>query len=85
MNLVYGSAPVMIEAQASLILPTVTVKMGDIGGKIFGREPDPAHTRHYYVTAEDCVWDFAPQGRDVICGNAFPPQARTNRSSMKIR
>ena len=64
---------------------TVTAKMGDVGGKFFGRIPDPARTRHYYVAAESVLWDYAPQGRDVICGKPFPPPLVKSRESVKTR
>jgi len=50
------------------IRPTVTAKMGDVGGKYFGKTPDPAKTRHYYVAAEPDQWDYMPAGSDPICG-----------------
>src|SRR2546430_7555214 len=65
--------------------PTVTIEMGDVGGKIFGRAPDPAKTRHYYIAAEPVLWNFAPEGQDPVCGKAFPPSLLLNRVSWKIR
>ena len=59
----------------NVIPPTVTVAMGDVGGKIFGRAPDPAKTRHYYIAAEPELWNYAPEGRDPICGKPLPPRA----------
>jgi hypothetical protein len=50
------------------IKPTVTAKMGDMGGKYFGQTPDPAKTHHYYIAAEPDQWDFMPGGSDPICG-----------------
>ena len=32
-----------------------------------------AATRHYYIAAEDVVWDYAPSGRDLLNGGAIPP------------
>ncbi len=41
-----------------------------------------ARTRHYYVTAEDVVWDFAPSGQNLIhCLDSAPcpiPEPWTN-------
>jgi manganese oxidase len=74
-----------LHAKLNAIAPTVTVAMGDVGGKFFGRTPDPAKTRHYYVAAELEAWDFAPQGRDVICGRPLPPQVIDAHSAIKIR
>jgi len=31
-----------------------------------------AKARHYYIAAEDVVWDYAPSGRDLIHGIALP-------------
>jgi hypothetical protein len=59
--------------------------MGDVGGKFFGRTPDPARTRHYFIAAEPEVWDYAPQGRDVICGKPLPPPVVAKRQGDKLR
>jgi hypothetical protein len=69
----------------SSIRPTVVPENGDAGGKFFGRPPAPEKTRHYYVAAEPEIWDFAPAGRDEICGLPFPPGVARNRKSGKIR
>ena len=55
------------------VTPTVTVKDGDMGGRYFGKAPDPEHTRHYYIAAEPTLWDFAPEVNDTICGKPMPP------------
>ena len=34
---------------AYTVKPTVTKEMGDVGGTYFGKAPDPAKTRHYYI------------------------------------
>lgn len=31
-----------------------------------------AVTRHYYIAAEDVIWDYAPSGRDLMDGRAVP-------------
>jgi FtsP/CotA-like multicopper oxidase with cupredoxin domain len=64
---------------------TVTKAMGDMGGKYFGKIPDPAKTKHYYIAAEPVVWDFAPGGEDLVCGKTFPDSLLLNRSAAKIR
>src|SRR5947208_2296319 len=48
------------DASAPLIIqPTVTTATtGDLGGKFFGRVPDPQKTRRYYIAAESELWDF---------------------------
>lgn len=30
-------------------------------------------TRHYYIAADEVIWDYAPDGRNVITGRAFDP------------
>ncbi len=50
-----------------------------------GAAPDPALTRHYYIAAEPCIWDFAPEGEDPVCGKAFPAPLVANRASWKTR
>ena len=60
------------------IAPTVTVTMGDVGGKYFGSAPDPKRTRHYFIAAEASPWDFAPEVSDAICGKPLPPSAPKN-------
>ena len=67
------------------VRPTVTVEMGELGGKFFGSSPDPAKTRHYYIAAEPERWDYAPEGRDVICGKPLPPPVIANRRGSKLR
>ena len=67
------------------VTPTVTVQMGDVGGKFFGREPDPAKTRRYYIAAEPELWDYAPQGRDPVCGKPLPPPVVMQRHVGKMR
>jgi hypothetical protein len=47
--------------------------MGDPGGKFFGRPPEAARTRHYYIAAEPELWSFAPKGRDPALGKPLPP------------
>src|SRR5207249_3979165 len=69
----------------TVIQPTTTVEMGDLGGKYFGKAPDSAKTRHYYIAAEPQLWDYAPAGRDVICGKTLPPQVIARRQGAKTR
>lgn len=65
--------------------PTVTVAMGDVGGKFFGQSPDPAKTRRYYIAAEPQLWDYLPEGRDPVCGKPLPPPVLNQRRGGKIR
>ncbi|WP_162145302.1 multicopper oxidase domain-containing protein [Chthoniobacter flavus] len=64
---------------------TVTPEMGDVGGKFFGKVPDPQKVHHYYIAAEPELWNFVPEGQDPVCGKAFPSSLLLNRVSWKIR
>lgn len=68
-----------------IIRPTVTVETGDTGGTFFGAAPDPLKTRRYYLAAEIVPWDFAPSGRDDMCGFTLPPAVVANRTRTKLR
>jgi manganese oxidase len=59
--------------------------MGDVGGKFFGGVPDPQKTRRYYIAAEPELWDYAPAGRDEMCGVTLPPPLLANRTGSKLR
>src|SRR5215510_4902941 len=65
--------------------PTVTVAMTNAGGKFFGKVPDPTRTRHYYIAAEPQRWDYAPEGRDPICGKPLPASISGKQYGSKIR
>jgi hypothetical protein len=69
----------------NVIPPTVTAAMGDVGGKFFGRPPDPARTRQYYIAIEPELWDYVPQGLDPVCGKPLPPPVVAQRRGGKIR
>src|SRR5262245_22503548 len=79
-----GTRALAIPVRTNAIPPTVTAGMGDLGGKMFGRVPDPARTRHYYIAAETSVWDYAPEGADPVCGKPIPPQIASMRASTKV-
>ena len=64
---------------------TVTAAMGDVGGKFFGKVPDPSRTRHFYIAIEPELWDYAPEGQDPICGFPFPPPLTAQRRTGKLR
>ncbi len=68
-----------------MIEPTVIPEMGDVGGRFFGEIPDAKKTRHYYIAAEPVLWDFAPEGRDSVCGKLLPPDVLLHRHSWKVR
>ncbi len=68
-----------------IIRPTVTVETGDTGGTFFGTPPAPEKTRRYYLAAEIVPWDFAPSGRDDMCGFTLPPAVVANRTRTKLR
>ena len=44
-----------------------------------------ATVRHYYIAAEDVVWDYAPGGRDLIHGIALPAPWREKTRWNKTR
>jgi manganese oxidase len=82
------SIPLFVNAEDAVenqIRPTVTVESGDIGGTFFAQAPDPQKTRRYYIAAESELWDFAPSGREELCGTALPPNVSRNRKSGKLR
>lgn len=78
-----GSA--QVNPMTNFVPPTVTAAMGDVGGKFFGRTPDPARTRQYYVAIEPELWDYVPQGLDPVCGKPLPPSIVAQRRGGKIR
>ena len=67
------------------IRPTTTAATGDRGGKYFGQTPDSRKVHHYYVAAESELWDYAPAGRDEVCGLPLPPSVLANRQVGKVR
>lgn len=67
------------------IQPTVTATMKNAGGTFFGRQPDPRKSHRYYIAAEPELWDYAPSGRDEICGKPLPPPVVANRNAGKLR
>lgn len=73
-----GDAPLVVR-------PTVTIATGDTGGKSFGLLPDPKKTRRYFIAAESELWDFAPAGRDEVCGLPIPQNVLRHRKSGKLR
>lgn len=80
-----GTPAPQADPQSLPVQPTVTPEMGDPGGKIFGKTPDPAKTKHYYIAAEPVLWNFVPEGADPVCGKTFPPSLLLNRTAWKIR
>lgn len=79
------ATPPQFNPPTNVIPPTVTAAMGDPGGKFFGRPPDPARTRHYYVAIEPELWDYVPQGLDPVCGKPLPPPVLAQRRGGKVR
>src|SRR5688572_3020234 len=67
------------------VVPTVTADMGEVGGTFFGRTPDPARTRHYYIAAQPQEWDYAPLGRDPVFDSPLPPPLAAKRQGVKMR
>jgi manganese oxidase len=74
-----------LAASTNFIQATVTRETGDTGGKFFGQTPDATRTRRYYIAAEPEIWDYAPQGRDVVCGKPLPPPILASHRGGKIR
>jgi hypothetical protein len=54
-------------------------------GTFFGKTPDPKRTHHYYIAAETELWDYAPEGQDVICGEPLRSPLSENRKAVKYR
>ena len=65
--------------------PTVFEGDPDPGGKFFGKAPDPAHVRRYFIAAETEVWNFLPDGEDATMKNKVPPHILNNSVSGKSR
>jgi manganese oxidase len=78
-----GAPP--LTAPTNDVVPTITAAMGDLGGKFFGQAPDPAKTRRYFIAAEPEMWDYVPQGADVVCGKPLPPPLLAQRRGGKVR
>lgn len=57
----------------------------NLGGTFFGKIPDPKRTHHYYIAAEPELWDYAPEGQDVICGQPLQSPLKENRKAVKYR
>jgi len=55
------------------------------GGTYFGKIPDPKRTHHYFIAAESELWDYAPEGQDVICGEPLSSPLKENRKAVKYR
>jgi hypothetical protein len=67
-----------------MVVPVVGAET-EPGGLFFGERPDPAKSRHYYVAAEPVVWDYAPGGRNDVCGDPIPPALAEARVASKVR
>lgn len=80
-----GRAQPVVPGPPPEVRPTVTIESGDTGGKFFGAVPDPQKTRHYYIAAESVLWDYAPSGRDEVCGLPLAPPLLRNRKAGKLR
>jgi FtsP/CotA-like multicopper oxidase with cupredoxin domain len=46
---------------------------------------DAGVTRHYYIAAEEYVWDFAPTGLDLVANGPVPQPWRDNTRWSKVR
>lgn len=47
--------------------------------------PAFARVRHYYIAAEDCTWDFAPSGVNMISGGTIPKPWGRQTKWAKVR
>ncbi|NQW99634.1 multicopper oxidase domain-containing protein [bacterium] len=72
-------------AVSPVMKPTVFEGEPDPGGKFFGDPPDPARVKRYFIAAENEIWDFLPEGKDVVLGNPIPPQIEASPKSPKKR
>jgi hypothetical protein len=63
----------------------VTKDDADAGGTFFGQPHDPARTRQYFIAAEVDAWDFAPGGKDPVCGLTLPPALAAQHTAFKLR
>jgi manganese oxidase len=64
--------------------PTVTLEMGDPGGKFFGKTPPREKSRNYFIAAEPVQWRFMPKGGDPVAHSPVPERFLTNQA-MKLR
>jgi len=60
-------------------------KGSNTSGTFFGKTPNSQRTHHYYIAAETELWDYAPEGRDVICGEPLRSPLNENRKAVKYR
>lgn len=78
--------PLILAVFTSLVVRTVAAEPATApGGTFFGRPPDPAKSRHYYVAAEAVQWDYTPSGRNDVCGEGAPPPLGPDRVVTKLR
>jgi FtsP/CotA-like multicopper oxidase with cupredoxin domain len=47
---------------------------GAVAGVCLFAHPALARERVHYIAADDVIWNYAPQGRDVIAGRALRPE-----------
>lgn len=65
--------------------PTVLPETPDPGGKFFGRPPDPARTRRYFIAAEPVTWNYLPKGQDPVGKSVIPDFIRRMPAFQKVR
>jgi hypothetical protein len=83
--LLVGALCAHAETDDNTIRATTTIETGDLGGTFFGQRPDPARIRRYFIAAEPEQWDFAPSGRDEMCGRPLSPAVEASRVASKLR
>jgi FtsP/CotA-like multicopper oxidase with cupredoxin domain len=74
----------MFAVFASVLVPAIAAEPAP-GGTFFGQVPDPAKSRHYYIAAEQVLWDYAPGGRNEVCGDPLPSTLIQERVASKVR
>ncbi len=81
---IFGAARGLRAAPAEIV-PTTTRGTGDRGGLYFGQVPDPRKVRRAFIAAEHTAWDYAPTGRDAVCGLPFPAALSADHETGKTR
>src|SRR5262245_65248681 len=59
-------------AEAMEVLMSKWVRIAVLAATVLVASGAEAKRRHYYVQAEDVVWDFAPTGQNLIHGGPVP-------------
>ncbi len=57
----------------------------DGGALPVGQVASAGKSRQYYIAAEPTPWEYAPSGRDEMCGSVLPPAAAQEKQVSKLR